>query len=94
MKISGLPVHIQEVHEPFCKVAGIKEFLDLMHSGKFRGPSPRCGGPVVRSGPRWTAGARARRSSPVGCNRERRTRGTRWAAHQGAGGSVATGRRR
>jgi hypothetical protein len=66
MKISGLPVHIQEVHEPFCKVAGIKEFLDLIHSGKFRGPSPRCGGPAVRSGPRWTAGARARRWGATG----------------------------
>jgi hypothetical protein len=38
------------------------------------------------------AGARSRRSSPVGCNRERGTRGSRWAAHQGAGGSVAVGR--
>jgi hypothetical protein len=26
-------------------VAGIKEFLDLVLNRKFRGPSPRCGGP-------------------------------------------------
>jgi hypothetical protein len=56
MKICGLQVDIQEVHGPFCKVAGIKEFPNLIYNGKFRGPSPRCGGPAVRSGPRWTAG--------------------------------------
>jgi hypothetical protein len=37
-------------------VAGIKEFLDLIYNRKFGGPSPRCGGPAARSGPRWTAG--------------------------------------
>jgi hypothetical protein len=55
-------------------VAGIKEFLNLIYNGKFRGPSPRCGGPAARSGPWWTmggghwaqcAGARARQSSPA-----------------------------
>jgi hypothetical protein len=36
-------------------VAGIKEFLDLIFNGKFRGPSPRCGGPraaPIHGGPR------------------------------------------
>jgi hypothetical protein len=47
MKICELRVDIQEVQVPFCKVAGIKEFPDLIHNGKFRGPSPRCGGPRV-----------------------------------------------
>jgi hypothetical protein len=56
MKICGLWVDIQEVHGPFCKVAEIKEFLDLIYNGKFCGPSPRCGGPAARSGPRWTTG--------------------------------------
>jgi hypothetical protein len=55
MKIYGLWVDIQEVHGPFCKVAEIKEFLDLIYNRKFCGPSPRCGGPAARSGPRWTA---------------------------------------
>jgi hypothetical protein len=45
MKIGGLRVDTQEVHGPFCKVLGIKEFPDLIYNGKFRGPSPRCGGP-------------------------------------------------
>jgi hypothetical protein len=56
MKICGLQVDIQEVQGPFCKVAGIKEFPDLIYNGIFRGPSPECGGSVARSGPRWTAG--------------------------------------
>jgi hypothetical protein len=56
MKICGVWVDIQEVHGHFCKVAGIKEFPNLIYNGKFHGPSPRCGGPVARSGPRWTAG--------------------------------------
>jgi hypothetical protein len=56
MKICGLWVDIQEVQGPFCKVAGIKEFPDLIYNGKFRGPSPRCCGPAARSGPWWTAG--------------------------------------
>jgi hypothetical protein len=30
MKIGGLRVDTQEVQGPFCKVAGIKEFLDLI----------------------------------------------------------------
>jgi hypothetical protein len=45
-------------------VAGIKEFSDLIYNGKFRGPSPRCGGPRAasvhggpRTGPlRWLTG--------------------------------------
>jgi hypothetical protein len=45
MKIGGLRVDTQEVHGPFCKVVRIKEFPDLIFNGKFRGPSPRCGGP-------------------------------------------------
>jgi hypothetical protein len=45
MKISGLRVDTQEVHGPFCKVAGIKEFPNLIYNRKFHGPSPRCGGP-------------------------------------------------
>jgi hypothetical protein len=49
MKICGLRVDIQEVQGPFCKVAGIKEFPDLIYNGKFCGPT-------ARSGPRWTAG--------------------------------------
>jgi hypothetical protein len=57
MKICGLRVDIQEVQGPFCKVAGIKEFPDLIYNGKFCGPSPRCGGSAARSDPRWTAGA-------------------------------------
>jgi hypothetical protein len=56
MKICGLRVDIQEVQGPFCKVVEIKEFPDLIYNGKFRGPSPRCGGPTTCSGPRWTAG--------------------------------------
>jgi hypothetical protein len=47
MKICGLRVDIQEVHTPFCKVAGIKEFPDLIYNGKFHGPSPWCGGPAT-----------------------------------------------
>jgi hypothetical protein len=56
MKIYGLRVDIQEVQGPFCNVVEIKEFLNLIYNGKFRGPSPRCGGPTTRSVPRWTAG--------------------------------------
>jgi hypothetical protein len=52
MKICGLRVDIEEVRGPFCKVVRIKEFPDLFYNGKFRGPSPRCGGPGARSGPR------------------------------------------
>jgi hypothetical protein len=50
-------------------VAGIKEFPDLIYNRKFRGPSPRCGGPraaPVHGGPqtgprRWLAGERPKR---------------------------------
>jgi hypothetical protein len=49
MKICGLRVDIQEVHGSFCKVAEIKEFPDLIYDGKFRGLSPRCGGPAART---------------------------------------------
>jgi hypothetical protein len=54
-KIGGLRADTQEVQGPFCKVAGIKEFPNLIYNGKFRGPSPRCGGPQVapvHGGPR------------------------------------------
>jgi hypothetical protein len=55
MKIGGLRVDTQEVQGPFCKVAGIKEFPDLIYNGKFRGLCPRCGGlraAPVHGGPR------------------------------------------
>jgi hypothetical protein len=55
MKIGGLRVDTQEVQGPFCRVAGIKEFPNLIYNGKFHGPSPRCGGPR-RPGPPWTGG--------------------------------------
>jgi hypothetical protein len=42
MKIGGLRVDTQEVQGPFCKVAEIKEFPDLIFNGKFRAPSPWC----------------------------------------------------
>jgi hypothetical protein len=69
MKIGGLQVDTQEVQGPFCKVARLKEFLDLIFNGKFRGPSPRCGG--LRAAPvhggqrtppwRWLTGERPER---------------------------------
>jgi hypothetical protein len=34
MKIGGLQVDTQEVQGPFCKVAGIKEFSDLIYNRK------------------------------------------------------------
>jgi hypothetical protein len=55
MKIGGLRVDTREVQGPFCKVVGIKEFLDLTFNIKFCGPSPRCGGAraaPVHGGPR------------------------------------------
>jgi hypothetical protein len=66
MKIGGLRVDTPEVQGPFCKVVGIKEFLDLTFNIKFCGPSPRCGGAraaPVHSGPRtsprrWLTGER------------------------------------
>jgi hypothetical protein len=66
MKIGGLRVDTHEVQGPFCKVAGIKEFLDLIYNEKFRGPSPWCSGPQVapvHGGPqtrprRWLTGGR------------------------------------
>jgi hypothetical protein len=45
MKICVLWVDIQEVQGPFCKVAGIKEFSDLIYNWEFLGQSPRCGRP-------------------------------------------------
>jgi hypothetical protein len=55
---------------------------------------PRAARTLGAAVPCRRAGARAHRSSPTGRNRERGTRETRWAAHRGAGGSVAAGRRR
>jgi hypothetical protein len=109
VKICGLRVDIQEVQGPFCKVAEIKEFPDLIYNGKFCGPSPRCGAPAACSGPRWTAGGadtgRGHALLPHGTRvpgltgAHRRgatgrgaTRGTRWAAHRGAGSSEVAGR--
>jgi hypothetical protein len=56
MKIGGLRVDTHEVQGPFCKVAGIKEFPDLIYNEKFCGPSPRCGGPLTRPRRRLTGG--------------------------------------
>jgi hypothetical protein len=67
MKIGGLQVDTQEVQGPFCKVVGIKEFLDLIYNGKFCGPSPRCGGPwaaLVHGGPRTGPRRRLTREHP------------------------------
>jgi hypothetical protein len=66
MKIGGLRVDTQEVQGPFYKVAGIKEFPNLIYNGNFHGPSPQCGGlrvAPVHSGPRigprrWLTGGR------------------------------------
>jgi hypothetical protein len=87
MKICGLRVDIQEVHGPFCKVAEIKEFLDLIYNGKFHGPSPQCGGPAASSGPRWTTGG-----ADTGCDGALPARGTRELGLAGARRWGATGR--
>jgi hypothetical protein len=67
MKIDGLRVDTQEVQGAFCKVTGIKEFLDLIFNRKFCGPSPRCGGPQaasVHGGPRTPPRRRLTRERP------------------------------
>jgi hypothetical protein len=87
MKICGLRVDIQEVQGPFCKVVEIKEFPDLIYNGKFRGPSPRCGGPMVHSGPRWTVGG-----ADTGRGGALSTRGTWALGLAGAHWRGATGR--
>jgi hypothetical protein len=72
MKIGGLRVDTQEVQGPFCKVTGIKEFPDLIFNGKFRGPSPRCGGPrvaPVHGGLRRPPQRRLTREQPERCPR-------------------------
>jgi hypothetical protein len=71
----GLRVNFKEIEGSLCKIPEIKEFLDLIFNGKFRGPSPWCGGPHIASvhGRPWTEGAvvprrraaRGRWSSPV-----------------------------
>jgi hypothetical protein len=86
MKICELRDDIEEVQGPFCKVAGIKDFPDLIYNGKFHGPSPRCGGPAVPSGQRWTVGG-----ADTGCGGALPVRGTRvlgltGGAQQGEGG--------
>jgi hypothetical protein len=84
MKIGGLRVDTQDVHGSFCKVAGIKEFSDLIYIGKFRGPSPRCGGPraaSVHGGPRTGPRRRLTRERP-----ERRPRVWNLAAVEEKGG--------
>jgi hypothetical protein len=87
MKICGLRVDIQEVQGPFCKVAGIKEFLDLIYNGKFRGPSSQCGGPVARSGPRWITGG-----ADTGCGGALSGRGAQALGLTGAHRRGAIGR--
>jgi hypothetical protein len=70
MKIGGLRVDTQEVQGPFCKVAEIKEFLDLIFNGKFCGPSPQCGGPraaLVHGGPRKLPQRRLTGERPERC---------------------------
>jgi hypothetical protein len=84
MKIGGLRVDTQKVQGPFCKVAGIKEFLNLIFNGKFRGPSPRCGGPraaPVHGGPRTSPRRRL-----IGERPERRPRVCNLAAVEENGG--------
>jgi hypothetical protein len=70
MKIGGLRVDTQEVHGPFCKVAGIKEFPDLIFNRNFHGPSLQCGGPraaLVHGGPRTPPRWRLTRERPERC---------------------------
>jgi hypothetical protein len=84
MKIGGLRVDTQEVQGPFCKVAGIKEFPNLIYNEKFYGPSPRCGGPQaapVHGGPR--IGPRRRLA---GERLERRPRAWNLTTIEGKGG--------
>jgi hypothetical protein len=53
-------------------VAGIKEIPDLIYNGKFRGPSPRCGGPratLVHDGPRTGPRRRLTEERPERCPR-------------------------
>jgi hypothetical protein len=87
MKICGLPFDIQEVQGPFSKVAGIKEFPDLIYIRKFRGPSPWCGGPASRSSPRWTSGG-----ADIGRGGALPAHGTRELGLTGARRWGATGR--
>jgi hypothetical protein len=63
MKIGGLWVDTQDVQGPFCKVAGIKEFPDLIYNGKFRGPwaAPIYGGQQIGPRRRLTGGRPERR---------------------------------
>jgi hypothetical protein len=48
MKIGGLRVDTEEVQGPFCKVAGIKEFTNLIYNEKI---------PWTESIVRWTTGS-------------------------------------
>jgi hypothetical protein len=68
-------------------VVEIKEFPDLIYNGKFRGPSPWCGGPAVRSDPRWTTG-----SADTGHGGALPARGTRALGLAGARRRGAIGR--
>jgi hypothetical protein len=84
MKIGGLWVDTQEVHGPFCKVARIKEFSDLILNGEFHGLSPRCGGPQaapIHGGPRTSPQRRLAAERP-----ERRPRAWNLAAVEEKGG--------
>jgi hypothetical protein len=53
----------------------------------------RIEGTVVRSPELDLQPLRSTEARRRGCNRERGTRETRWAAHRGAGSGVAVGRR-
>jgi hypothetical protein len=86
MKICGLQVDIQEVQGPFCKVTLIKGFPGLIYNGKFHGTSPRCGGPVARSGPRWTEGGADTGRGGAMLARNTRALGLAVGAQQGEGG--------
>jgi hypothetical protein len=55
MKIGGLRVDTREVQGPFCKVAGIKEFRDLIYNEKNLWTESTVRWTVGGTGPRWTA---------------------------------------
>jgi hypothetical protein len=93
LKIRGLWVDIREEHGAFCKVAGIKEFPNLIYTVRWTGGAL---GSTVDRGWRghrarrclaggWHTGARAHRSSPAGRNRERGDTGNSMGCSPGRG---------